>query len=113
MRDLSSTGIPQKTIAKIQQVFKQYPVVNKVSHYGSRAKGNFRTGSDIDLVIMSDSLSYDQLITIENELDDLLLPYKIDLSLLEKIDNRDLVEHIHRVAIDFYEREPPLGKNLL
>lgn len=65
--------------------------------YGSRAKGNFLYNSDIDLSLLG-AISYNDLLKIEMQLDDLLLPYKIDLSVFEKIENEDLKEHIRRVG---------------
>ena len=70
--------------------------------YGSRAKGNFREGSNIDLSIDSKELSYAQLLRIETEIDDLNMPYKVDLSILRMIDNQNLVEHIARYGVEFY-----------
>jgi predicted nucleotidyltransferase len=99
---LASTGLPPETIKKIQQVFANYSEVERVCLYGSRAKGDFQNGSDIDLTIMGDALSSAQSLRIENELDELLLPYKIDLSLFRQIENTDLIEHIRRVGVEFY-----------
>jgi hypothetical protein len=45
------------------------------------------------------------LFKIENEIDDLLLPYKIDLSIFHKIENHQLLEHIKRIGKVFYEKE--------
>lgn len=98
------TGLSPETIKKINAVFARYPKIQIVKLYGSRAKGNFRHGSDIDLTIMGDSLSASQLPGIETELDDLLLPYKIDVSLFRQIEHSDLVDHIERVGIEFYRR---------
>jgi len=103
-RELSETGLSADTIEKIQTVFSHYLDIESVSVYGSRAKGNFQKGSDIDLTIMSDTLEGAQLIKLEVELDDLLLPYKIDLSLFRNIQNSDLIEHINRVGIELYHR---------
>jgi uncharacterized protein len=97
-------GLRQETIAKINAVFMSYPQIEAVFLYGSRAKGNYRPGSDIDLVIRGEHLTYKQLLAIENKLDDLLLPYKIDLSLLHHIDNMDLLDHINRVKKIFYTK---------
>ena len=88
-------GLPEQAIAKICSVFSQYPAINKVMLYGSRAKGNYRTGSDIDLSIDGD-INLSDLLKIENQLDDLLLPWSIDLSILSQIDNQELAEHIRR-----------------
>lgn len=72
--------------------------------YGSRAKGAYRDGSDIDLTIVGDTITQSLLLRITNELDDLLLPYKIDLSLLHQIEDKALLEHIKRVGVVFYEK---------
>jgi len=58
--------------------------------YGSRARGNYRNGSDIDLALVGKELDLTTLFKVETELDDLLLPYKIDLSIHHKIENPDL-----------------------
>ncbi len=78
---------------------------NNIGLYGSRAKGNYRDGSDIDLTLMGDALSHAQLNRIETQIDDLLLPYTIDLSLFEHIDNANLIDHIRRVGVVFYARD--------
>lgn len=95
-------GLPQTATEAIKNVFKQYPSIKQVILYGSRAKGNYRVSSDIDLCIIDQSLKLTKLLEIENKIDDLLLPWKIDLSLKHTIDNQDLLEHIQRVGIMFY-----------
>ena len=87
----------------MQAVFARYPQVEQAILYGSRAKGTFRNGSDIDLTLKGDALTHRELGKIDMELDDLLLPYKIDLSLFRQIDNPNLIEHIERVGVVFYE----------
>lgn len=96
-------GLKIDTIQAIQQVFLQYPALKKAVLYGSRAKGNYRTGSDIDLTLEGENLNLSILQNIENELDELMLPYKMDISLLKHIQNAELLEHIKRVGIVFYE----------
>jgi len=103
--NLASTGLSSETIKKIQQVFSHYSEIDSVCLYGSRAKGDFQKGSDIDLTIMGDALSNAKLPRIENELDELLLPYKIDLSLFREIENEDLIKHIQRVGVEFYRHK--------
>lgn len=102
MIDLATqSGLKPATLKKIRKVFAAHPEIDQVVLYGSRAKGNYRTGSDIDLTIKGDQLTLSQLTRIEQELDDLLLPYKIDLSLFHTIENQDLIQHINRVGIIF------------
>ena len=90
-------GLKPEVIAKINRVLAAHPGVEQALLYGSRAKGNYRPGSDIDLCLVGDTLTLTQLLKIENEIDDLLLPYKIDLSLFHTLDNPELIEHIQRV----------------
>lgn len=73
-------GLSEDVVAKIKSVFAKYPQIKKVVLYGSRAKGNFRDGSDIDLSLGGDDIQFSLLQKIELELDDLLLPYTFDLS---------------------------------
>ncbi len=97
-------GLKKKHIIAINSVFGKHTKIKQAILYGSRAKGNYRNGSDIDLTLKGEALAISQLFKIEMELDDLLLPYKIDLSIYHKIENSDLVEHIKRVGITFYEK---------
>ena len=95
-------GLKGETIAQIHDVLARHPDIEQAMLYGSRAKGNHRDGSDIDLCLVGDTLTLTELLKIENELDDLLLPYKIDLSLFHTLDNPELIDHIRRVAVVLY-----------
>jgi len=98
-------GLQEATIQKIHAVFARYPQVDKAVLYGSRAKGTYRNGSDIDLTLCGGGdLTLEVLYKISNELDDLLLPYAIDLSIFNDISDSDVVEHIQRVGLTFYEK---------
>ena len=96
-------GLSEETISLINSVFAAHPSIKEVKIYGSRAKGNYRTGSDIDLCIFSGALSNDELNRIKNELDELPTPYSIDLCDYDKVKNTELKEHIDRVGKYFYE----------
>lgn len=96
-------GLPEKTINAIQHIFSKFAEIESAVLYGSRAKGNYKKGSDIDLTLHG-KLTFETLLKIENELDDLLLPYSIDLSMFSQISNPDLREHIAKVGIVFYKR---------
>lgn len=84
----------------------QYVSVEEVLIFGSRAKGNYKPGSDIDLSIKGE-IDQQTLFRLENELDDLLLPYTIDLLLYHKITNLDLIAHIDRIGVAFYSKSAP------
>jgi predicted nucleotidyltransferase len=97
-------GLTKTTIERIQNVFLHYPEIEKVLLYGSRAMGNYREGSDIDLTLLGNHLTYRQLSQIETELEELMLPYSIDLSLFVHIDNKDLIQHILHNGKIFYKK---------
>jgi len=97
-------GLSQKTIDAINAVFRRCKNVEKVVIYGSRAKGTAKNGSDIDLVLEGTGLDLALVNRLRTELDDLMLPWSIDLSIMEQIDNADLVDHIRRVGAVFYSK---------
>jgi len=97
-------GLPTAAIEKIRAVFARFPHIERAVLYGSRAKGNFKPGSDIDLTLSGENLTSSQLGEIAEALDDLLLPYTIDLSLYAELNHAKLREHIDRVGVVFYER---------
>ena len=96
-------GLKTATIQAIQDVFKKHPEVEKAILNGSRAKGNYRPGSDIDLTLLGKQLNLTTLQKIENELDELLLPYKMDVSIHKQIQNKELLEHIEQVGKVFFD----------
>ncbi len=100
-----SFGLTDQVIQKINSIFQKHTNIEKVVLYGSRAMGNFKPGSDIDLMVVGPDLMTSDLLKLENELDDLLLPYKIDLSLHHKIENKNLLDHVSRVGTLFFERD--------
>ncbi len=106
-------GLKQETVKKINRVFARHKEVEKVILYGSRAKGNYRPGSDIDLTLKGKALSLKQLNKISLELDDLLLPYTFDLSLYHHIKDADMIEHIERVGKLFYQNPCRIQKHNL
>lgn len=97
-------GLPPYAIEQLKGLFRAWPQIDRVVLYGSRAKGNYRNGSDIDLCVEAESMNVADLLKLDAEIDDLLLPWKVDLSLRHTIDNPDLLEHIERVGIPIHER---------
>lgn len=100
-------GLPDHAVAAMIAVFSRYPEIETVVIYGSRAKGNFRPGSDIDLTLEESGMSLSRRLQLETDLDDLLLPYKIDLSLRREIEDPALLDHIRRIGTPFYRRPEP------
>ena len=104
-------GLKEPVIEKISAIFARYPQVERAVLYGSRAKGNFENGSDIDLTLYGgEDLTRKILHRIMDELDDLLLPYTFDLSLFRQISDIDVLDHIRRAGVVFYERNTEPSK---
>lgn len=103
-------GLKKQTIAQINSVFAHYPEVEQVILYGSRAKGTYKNGSDIDLTLKGNNLDLTVINKISDEIDDLFLPYSFDISIFNQITNADLIDHINRVGIVFYESQKPVQR---
>lgn len=100
-------GMSWATLQKIGHTLAQHPRVQRAVVYGSRAKGSHKPGSDIDLTLFSapgTTIDHRELGDIADEMDDLLLPYMVDLSVFNLIDNAALREHIERVGRVLYVR---------
>jgi len=97
-------GLKQHIIDGIVSVFEQYSKVDKATIFGSRAKGNYRPDSDIDIAIKGQDLDYKDVTDISSLLDDLNIGLSIDLLNYNSIKEHALKEHIDRVGIEFYSR---------
>lgn len=100
-------GISLETWERITKVFRKSSCINQVKLFGSRAKGNFRDGSDIDLCLLGNQISLSDMYQLETALDDLMLPFTFDVSIYSKITNKDLIDHIDRVGRVVYSKEKP------
>ncbi len=98
-------GLDAHTISAIQNVFACFPQIDEAVIYGSRAKDNFKPGSDIDLTLKGSKLNIKTIGEIEQALDALSLPYTFDLSIFHQIENEALLEHIKQVGKRFYTAE--------
>ena len=97
-------GLPESAIEAIQQVLAAHPEVEQALVYGSRAMGRQRPASDIDLTLIGAAIDVGTLARIEAELDDLLLPWMIDLSRLADLSHPPLLNHVERVGQVLYRR---------
>ena len=99
-------ALDETALARIVATIVSEPSVARLILFGSRAKGNNRPGSDIDLCVEGSDLSASTLAQLETELDDLLLPWEIDLVPRADITDPNLLAHIDRVGIVLFTRSP-------
>ena len=96
-------GLTIRDMQTLKSVFAKYPSVKSIIVFGSRAKGTYGTGSDIDLAIM-DHLDSDEIVRkIKNDLDDSSLPYFVDLVSYPCLNDSRFKEHIDRVGVPLFD----------
>lgn len=96
-------GITQNTTTELKAIFDRFNAIEEVVIYGSRAKGNFREGSDIDLTIKG-NIEKNDLMNIIDEIEESFIPYLIDISIFSQLNSESLKEHINRVGKVFYKK---------
>ena len=90
-------GLPLKTIDIIVSTIYKNKKIKKIVLFGSRARGNYKKGSDIDIALFARSLSYDELMKIKVDIGELMLCYTIDIVDFYNLRNKNLKEHILRI----------------
>lgn len=105
MKEENIPGLTHSQNQQLLSLFHNHETIEVVTLYGSRAKGNFKVGSDIDLSIEGRELTTSWLLDFSLQVDDLLLPYEFDLVIFKHIDNLDLKEHINRVGKIIYKKD--------
>ena len=102
MRDF---GLAENVINNIKKVFSKYSEIDKACIFGSRARGDFKETSDIDIVLYGDDLTHTLNTKIFYDLEDLYLIYKIDLINFNSLKDEDkLKENIVNEGVEFYAK---------
>lgn len=97
-------GLKNRDIKHIIESIKAYSEIKEVVLFGSRAKGNFRNGSDVDMAIKGEEITYSTVTHLSYLLnEEKPLPYYFDIVHYEKINEPKLIEHIDHVGIVIYE----------
>ncbi|OOG77727.1 nucleotidyltransferase domain-containing protein [Algoriphagus sp. A40] len=101
----SELGLKDSQLEEIRNFADKNPAIEEVIVYGSRAKGNYRPGSDVDLILVGKDLKLADQLSFWNDLDDSYQPYFFDVAILHQIQNDSLLEHIERVGKKIFVRE--------
>ena len=96
-------GIDKGELRSIVRIIKKCAKIEEAILFGSRAKGNFSKGSDLDIALKGTNIELNDILNLLIELDDLYLPYKIDLIIYKRIKEDALIEHIDRVGITLFK----------
>jgi predicted nucleotidyltransferase len=99
-------GLSSIDIRRIVNVFAANPKVFEVILFGSRAMGNYKAGSDIDLAVVSGTgkLDLNEILDLNTALDELGFLYQFDLQNYREIKDPDVIEHIQRVGKILYKK---------
>ena len=98
-------GLNEKIIKDIIEILKKYEEVESASIFGSRARGDYKKTSDIDMVLYGDRLTHSINTKIFYEIDSLYLPYKLDLINFNSLQiNDEIRQSIIKEGVEFYAK---------
>jgi predicted nucleotidyltransferase len=101
---MSDFGLKENVLLSVTETFRNDPRILGAAMFGSRAKGDHKSYSDVDIVLFGD-LNHTDVERVMCDLDELPFIYKFDVVAYDLIDNPALREHIERVGISIYEKE--------
>ena len=99
----NSFGLSARDRDSIYSILKKYKDITSVILFGSRAKGTFKKGSDIDLAIFTESLSEEIILKLKEDFEESSLPYRVDIVHYPTLTHQELKSHIDRVGVPFYK----------
>ncbi|GAB3332434.1 hypothetical protein GCM10027299_38920 [Larkinella ripae] len=106
-------GLQEKDLQAILEVLGRQPEIEKAYLFGSRANGNFRNGSDVDLALKGRLLDLGIINRINYLLnEESILPYRFDLLNYHTLTNQALIDHIDRVGVEIYRNLNPFDRDL-
>ena len=97
-------GLKKRDIDHLLNAFERFPEIQQVLVFGSRAKGNSKAGSDVDLALKGEDITDETISRLRAALDELPLPYFFDIVDYATIQNKDLIGHIDRVGEIIYQK---------
>ncbi|MEA3280788.1 MAG: nucleotidyltransferase domain-containing protein [Thermodesulfobacteriota bacterium] len=111
-KEKNAFGLTDRDIKTLQDIFKKYPDVKNVFIFGSRAKGTYKQGSDIDLAIMNEGVKDTVIGKMKSDFEDSSLPYTVDLVNYHTIKHPELKNHVDRIGVPFYEKMADKDKTI-
>lgn len=98
-------GLQQQDLHEITSILSKFPAIDEALLFGSRAKGTFKKGSDIDIAIKGKGINYEIVAALSFLLnEESTSPYFFDIVHFDDISEKELLEHIKRVGQCIYTR---------
>lgn len=99
------SGLPESFFEYLRELLVRYPDVESAVLFGSRAKGTWKNGSDVDVCLRGSSCTLDTLSSVSFALNETgTFPWKFDVVCSNMIESAELLSHIERVGIQVYAR---------
>ncbi len=99
-------GLLDEDITYIVNAVQQFPEIEKAAIFGSRAKGKYQPGSDVDIAVWGNYITFSTLSRLHAMLEDESpMPYFFDIVDYSHLTHEDLKKHIDRVGVPFYLRD--------
>ena len=96
-------GLKESELKVIIDYLKNFKEVQKVVIFGSRARGDYKEYSDIDLCVFTLNSATRIELPSKEELDNLRVPYLFDLAIWNQITNEKFKDRILRDGVVIYE----------
>ena len=90
-------GLSKEIVEKIKKISRKYK--NKFYIFGSRARGDYKKTSDIDIAIYGE-ISHKEKYNILNDIDMLDIPYMVDVIFVQEVQNSELKKNIENQGVE-------------
>ncbi|QLE01225.1 nucleotidyltransferase domain-containing protein [Galbibacter sp. BG1] len=101
---INNFGLKNEVADQLQGLFRAHTEIEEAIIFGSRAMNSYRVNSDVD-VALKGKINFNTLLEIEREIDNLMLPNKFDVLVLNSIENANLLDHIEKNGSVFYKKK--------
>jgi len=98
-----SFGLSAEILDELRVVFSRFSAIDRVLIYGSRARGDFRPGSDIDLLVLAPTMASLEFAQLWMALDDLPIIFRLDVSLCQEVNNPKLMRNMLADGVTLYQ----------
>lgn len=97
-------GLKEREISDLCNGLRKFPEIERAVVFGSRAMGNYKSGSDLDLALFGEELNFRHISGILNIMEESVFPYALDLVIYDRVENPKLREHIDRFGRELYRK---------
>lgn len=98
-------GLSERNINELREILASIPAIEEAIIYGSRAKGNYKPASDVDITLKGSGLTFHDVALLDDKLYYSYIPYYFDTSIFADITNQDLIDNINRCGKVIYKRK--------